>query len=153
MNNKLAAKVRAVNKANAECMKLYDLMEPFFAPLINSKILKADSQFLAKYAKIMPPLPNPPGIHIYRHMSNYSLVWGVSACEQVEEASHCLYHEVMCYVGELKGDVLEKLCPRVTYRTDYTVEEIASLREVYKSAQELADRAKSNLFPFGEYDR
>jgi hypothetical protein len=152
MNNKLAARVRAVNRANAECMKLYDLLSPFFGPLVNSKILKADSQFLAKYEKIMPSFPNAPGITIYRRMSNYSLVWGVSVCEQ-EGDGHCLYHEVMCYVGELRGDTLTVITPRVTLRTDYTAEEITSLRQAYRAAQTQADNAKSNLGPFGEWDR
>lgn len=120
MNYRLAAKVEAVNKASKACMELYDLLSPFFAPLINSKILKADSSLLAKYAKILPPLPNPPGINIYRHMTTYSLVWGVSACANVMD-SHSIYHEVMCYIGELKGDVLVNRTPRVTHHSSAVI--------------------------------
>ena len=153
---RLAARVRAVNRANEFGRGLFVALTNIFEPLVGQKILKADGTLLEKFKKLLPPLPCTDGLHVYRHSSNYSLAWTVKTCEQIKDTHNCVYHEVVVYVGDLRGQLLEKLVTHQfdekTYRTDYTADEVKAKRAAYDEAKRLADEARSALYPFGEYD-
>lgn len=156
--SRLAAKVRAVNRAHEYANKLYPWLVEKFAPLVGQKILKQDGSLLAKYADLVPELPSTHNLHVYRHHSDYSLAWTVKTSEPESgdgSGPHTvLYYEVTFYVGDLRGQTLEKLTVhQFTARTDYTAAEVAGKREAYEKAKQAADDARSALYPFGEYDR
>jgi len=150
---KLTAKVAAVNRANEYAAQLYTVLAERFAPLVGQKILKVDGSLLGKYAGLVPELPSKRDIHVYRHSSDYSLAWTVKTCEFMPPHS-CMYHEVTVYVGDLRGQTLEKMTIHpFSGRTDYSVEEITGKRAAYESAKRVADELRGDLYPFGEYDQ
>lgn len=152
-NSKLAAKVRAVNAANAYGLRLYEELAPIFRPLVGAQILKVDGQLLGKYAKLMPKLPCEPRIHVYRRITDYSLAWTVKTCESYPNGDGCFYHETTIYMGELEGQTLKKLSEPQELKTDYRAEPVEIARAKYRLAEQAYRDAQSALFPFGEYDR
>ena len=147
----LACRVVAVNNAYKYANTLYDFLAEKFLPLVGKKILKADGQLLAKYEVKLPSSMSRATFTTYRISSDYSLVWRVSACEFMPPGG-CMYHSVSVYIGSLDSSILTGISPPPAYRVDYTVDEIVALREAYKIAQNLVDKAKSALYPFGESD-
>ena len=149
---RLRTRIVAVNRANDYGNKLYRELTNIFRPLVGQKILKADGQLLAKYQPLLPHFPNTPQLHVYRHTSEYSLAWSVKTCEFMPPHS-CMYHTVTVYVGDLRGDKLEKLSVNsFEGRTDFTAEEILTKRADYEAAKRIADNARNSLWPFGEED-
>lgn len=153
MNTKLerlTAKVAAVNKANVYAAKLYPELVKIFEPLVGEKILKVDGTLLSKYAALLPEFPCNPHLHVYRNSSDYSLAWTVKSCEMMPPHS-CMYHEVVVYVGEIRGQHLVKMMDHpFNGRTDFTVEEILGKREAYISAKKVMEELRSELYPFGD---
>jgi hypothetical protein len=150
---RLAARVRAINKANAYAIELYGQLAAVFAPLVGKEIQKNGGDLLAKVAKLMPVLPNRHDLMVYYHRSNFSLGWTVKTCEMIEGTHTCTYHETTVYIGELDGHTLTKLCDPFTARTDYSEAEVRANRKAYEDAKKIADDLHSKLYPFGEYDR
>jgi hypothetical protein len=157
--NKLAIRVRGVNKANARANKLYDELIPIFKPLVGKPLFKVTGGLFEKYKKLVPDFPYGHGLpQIYRNSSNYSLSYTVKTWEA--EPSNIpghsdigYYHETTVYIGDLQNGVLTKLYDPPNFKTDYNAADIAAKREAYQKAKEAADKAQSALFPFGEYDR
>lgn len=147
----LACRVVAANNAYKYANTLYDFLVEKFFPLVGKKILKADGQLLAKYEVELPPPMSRVTFTAYRISSHLSLGWKVSACAFMPP-NGCMYHSASVYIGDLDGTILTSISPHPTYRIDYTVGEIIALRKTYKTLQNLADNAKSALYPFGESD-
>jgi hypothetical protein len=149
--DKLAAKVEAVNTANRLAWDTYHLLRGVFAPLVGEQVCKKDGGLLAKVQKLLPGLfPNTRELRVYRHSSEYHLVWKAWASKLV---NGCVCsHEADAYVGKLTDGVLMELCEPFTGRTDWTAVEVVSKREAYEGAMRAADLIKSTLYPFGEYD-
>ena len=68
--NATAAKVKAVNRANKEAIKLYEQLAPIFAPLVGQQVMKGTGGLLAKFQKLLPELPNTSSLSIHRHLSD-----------------------------------------------------------------------------------
>lgn len=155
--NTLAARVKAVNAANAYAMKLYPVLMDFFRPLLGQQILKVDGTLLKKIEAAMPAFPDSGvsqnRLHVYRNTSDYSLAWTVKTCESIEGASSCVYHEIAVYVGGLSGGTLKDFYAPPDLRSDYKVEDVKAARAAYEAAQRTADNLKSALHPFGVGDR
>ena len=145
----LEARVKARNRAAQVATELQKVLREFFAPLEGEKILKVDGGLLAKH--ILPEFPRDSGLMVYRHASDYSLAWVVKTNENIEGKQSCVYEEVVIYVGELNNQVLTSLSPESDWTT-HTAEKVVELRKQYKEVKDLADKAKSRLHPFGEYD-
>ena len=155
MNAALDAKVKAVNRANGEALKLHSVLVEIFRPLVGTKVEKADGTLLKKIADLLPELPYTSKLHVYKNVSNYFLAWNVKAVEGYGE-HHCTSHEASVYVGFLAngaGFVLEKLADPPDLRTDYTAEEVLAKRADFDVKRKAADAAKCALGPFGEFDR
>lgn len=129
----------------------YQRLIPMFSPLVGQKILKADGSLLKKWQDALPTFEYSNELHVYRHTSNYSLAWTVKTCEFMPPGS-CMYHETTVYIGELKGQTLEKLSRPFEARDDYTVEEIENKRAEFEAAKKAMEAARSKLYPFGEND-
>jgi hypothetical protein len=149
---RLEAKVKAINNAHAYAVALSKLMLPAYEPLIGLDIFKADGTLLQKIDKRLPPVPESPQISVWRDTGRYSIRYVVKAVEQVDHHT-CTYYEISVYIAHVSGAIIEKLYDPTDLRSDYTAEEINGKREAYKQAQQLADAAKSALWPFGEEDR
>lgn len=146
--NRLAAKVKAVNACHLAHNEWLEKLRQVFMPLVGQKILKADGTLLSSVAKLMPKLPNTVQLSIYRHTSNYSLAWTVKTCEDIDGSSGCLYYTTTFYVGELDGQVLSKIAEWDVLRYDYTVEEIELKRFHLKKCKEAVSQAEYALGPF-----
>jgi len=155
----LAAKVAAVNSANAYANALFPLLSAALSPFMGQQVEKVAGGLLEKVKRALPILPPfpvgaPLGWQVYRDPSGYALRWTVKACELYGEHS-CVYHEVSVFVANLRNGVAEKWngAPFQPLRTDYTEAEIFALRAANAAAKKAASEAASALFPFGEFDR
>ena len=151
--SKLAARVAAVNKAHAYAKELHPKLAAVFAPFVGCKVTKIGRLVAKAEAAVKAlDLPYSGGLNVSRNPSTYTISYNVQACESFDWIAY--YHDVGVYVGELKGDTLDKLMPlNGTYRSDYTELEITSKRAEFKAIEKQYEAAKSALFPFGEYDR
>lgn len=152
-NETLAAKVRAVNTANAYANMLFVKLKKFFTPYVGKEILLNDGGLRASIKKDFEPLPNTDGISVYRHTSDYSLAYTVKTCESIEGGCLCVYHETTVYVGKVDGKVLESLEASFEAKCDYTAADVEAKRQALRAAQKALSDAQSALYPFGEYDR
>ncbi len=152
MSNKLIAKVRAVNAANAYANELYEKLKDVFVNFIGDRIEKANGELFEKVKKCLPKFINTHNLSVYRHMGNYALVYVVKSCEMIPSEESCIYHETSLYVGEMRDGVLVKLCSSPNNRIDYTVNNVREKRLEYEKAKKIMDAAKNELYPFGEYD-
>jgi hypothetical protein len=148
-DRELPAKVKAANRANAEAKKLYDLLAPIFRPFVGKKIETANGDLLAKIEKLIPPMELEPKVRIYRHRSNYSLGWGVSVNEMVDDRI-CTYYETHVPIGELSCGILTKIHEWNANYPVYDVETVRALRTRAKEAKKVYEDAKSDCYPFGE---
>ena len=150
-DDKLAAKVEAVNTANGLAWDVYHSLRGVFAPLVGEQVCKKDGGLLAKVQKLLPGLfPNTREVRVTRHSSEYHLVWKAWVWKSVNGCT--CSHETEVYVGRLTDGVLMELCEPFTGRTDWTAVEGVSKRMAYEEAKRAAEEFKNALFPFGEYD-
>lgn len=152
----LEARVRGVNAAHAYASTLTPLLRERFTPLVGQKVVKNDGTLLAKFAGLLPEFPNGVKLHVYKHVSAYSLAWTVKTCEVdvVDGTGHAYYYETVVYVGDLANGVLTSIERHpCTLRTDYTVEDVVKVRKEFEVARKVFEDARSALYPFGEYDR
>lgn len=150
----LAAKVAAVNSANAYANEIFPLLVIALAPFVGQQVEKAAGGLLEKVKRVLPLFPNTVALSVYRNLSNYSLAWTVRTCAGYGEHS-CVYHETTVYIAKLSGGVLEPWdgAPFEPFRTDYTEAEVLTLRAANEAAKRAASAAASALYPFGEWDR
>jgi hypothetical protein len=147
---KLSSRVKAVNAANANAIALYKAFSVVAEKFIGQKIFKADGDLTAKFKAALPNLP----FFFYKYNSGYSLVFVTKECVSYGEGfSGCVYEEASSYVAQIEHGVLMKLYDAPNLRTDFTAEEILSLRKQAEDAKELARQAESKLCGFGLYDR
>lgn len=157
MRNRLEARVKAQNTANAIAMKVFDALVDVFAEFEGKKVLKADGSLLKKVDDLvkaaMPQLPDDRRINVYRNSSNYTISYTVNCCEMVPDTCTCVYQDATVYIADLSGQKIEKLYDKDYRPTDYDADDIERKRLDYKEKKRIADEALSALFPFGEYDR
>jgi len=154
--DRLAAKVRAVNRAHQIAREIYPRLLEAMRPFIGSKVYTVNGALLAKVEKALPDLPheNGPGggVMVYRYTSTYSLVWIVKV-HQTDSQGIAHYAEASVYVGETDGGaLLKRECQATDYRTDYTETEIRAKQAALIDAQKALREAQSALFPFEERD-
>jgi hypothetical protein len=159
IDSKLAAKVAAVNLAHQVAKDLYPAFVAALTPFLGQKVQKADGTLLAKVEKVLPKLPNGPGLIAYVKSGKYNLTVGIRANENY--GGIAMYHEVSLYVADVTSGglggteqpgVLTRFYDAPDHRSDYTTAEIADLRRKYEAAKKIADAAKSAISDFGEYD-
>ncbi len=158
VDERLTARVNAVNRANDYANKLWPQLAEVFRPLVGKKIYKADGTLLEKYVKLLPEFEQGNSLHVYRNAyGEYSLSWVVKTCETVQvvegDYSHAYYHETSLYVGSVRDGVLIEIGEQPKFRTDYSAADIEAKRAAYKAAKDLADFTMGQLHPFGEYER
>lgn len=151
-DERLAARIKARNKASKLANELYLQLKPIFVPFVGKKILTATGSLIAKVKLLIPDLTDTPSVRICPSGRN-SLSWTVYVSETDHRGN--IYEEVNVYIGQLKDGILTKLNQHETlqYRTDYTEEEITSKRKDCAILKKAFEDAQSDLFPFGEYDR
>ena len=158
MNEMLKANVIAENKANKVANMLRPKLKEYFRDKVGQKVVKKDGSLLQK---IKDDLSNfswfvneNNHIMIYFDKSEYSLRWSIKVNEMIEGKCACVYRESSVYVGNLRDGFLVDIDKHNDdLKVDYNVESILKLRECHKEAQQVADEIRSNLYPFGEYDR
>lgn len=160
-SNALAAKVAAVNLANAEANRLSPILTEFFRPYLGAKILKTDNTLLESIKKNLPEFPTwqktERELESYLTAgAGYSLRLNIRAtqaytnyrgdyAEQSAEAS--------VYICEIQNQIMGKLYPAHERRDNYSAEEIAELREQLEKAERVVSSLKSKLVEFGSYEQ
>lgn len=146
---RLAAKVKATNRANANANALYAAFAAAAKPFIGQKIFKADGELTTKFKAALPALP----FYFYQSRSNYSLSYVTKESESIEGQSSCIYAESYAYIASVRLSALVQLHDAPNLRTDFTVEEIAKARKDVEDAETALDVLKGKLSGFGMYDR
>ncbi len=151
-NDKVSAKVNAVNKANAYANDIHGQLVEAFQPFVGTKVLKADGTLTAKVEKMLPAFPHTSALSVYRNRSDYTLTYVVKVCEPIGDGGSCLYHEVSVYVGDVRDGVLTAVAEPVNdRRTNYTVENASLAMEMVRVAEKALSDAKSALYPFDNF--
>ena len=154
----LEARVAAKNRANKYANELYPLLRAVFEPYVGKSVHKVGGQLLAKVkAKIDElNLPNPwcgGGVSVQHCSYGWSISFTVKATEKWGDK--CVTEDAGVYVCHLDGQYgpIKSFYEPTDERTSYEVEEVLVRRAKYERLQKAADYAKSELAPFGEYDR
>ena len=118
----LELNVIAVNLVNKNANEWYEKLVPIFTPLVGKKVVKKDGSLIESVKKLLPTLPNTPGISVYHSPSKYSLIFTVKVC--VAKDNSCTYKKTTVYIGDITGDTLTQILKKYNHRSDYTVKEI-----------------------------
>lgn len=154
------ARVQAINLCAMFHNIFLKTLQDSFAPHVGEKILKVDGTLLEKFKKLMPKIEDYKDlpslkdaratIHFYRLNSDYSL----GLCIRIDVfhddkvgGNHESF-ECTAYVGDLRGQVLEKLNTPNWHKSDYTSVEIFTQFKIAEELAEKARQAESALFPF-----
>lgn len=168
--------ILAENLANEGANAASVILHAALDGLLGEKILKQSGQMLAKHLKLMPDLgqfkidekrgPFWFSLHVYRHMTDYSLAWTAKACvngrhpDMVDEKwgapdySSTCYRESTVYIGDMGGEGRQYLIkltdPCDDRRTDYDYDQVKALRVAADVAKKASDDAVHACFPFRE---
>lgn len=155
MNNKLAAKAEAVNRAHALALTLYPTLVAIFKPLVGQKICKVDNGLMEKFARLLPELPNDNRTQVCPMRSEYLLAWYIRTNEPYNHGGGgytTAYYEITLNIGNLREKTLTGIRGSPEFRIDYTVEDINDKRKAFKDACKAAEEARDALWPFGAQD-
>ncbi len=146
----LAAKVAGQNKVNQAANEYEKQLIEAFRPFVGTKILTHSGLS----ARVKPHIPECKGVfRCWRASSNYSLYYEMDVCENYGGYG-CTYCKATAYVGDLDGYNLKSVGePQKPRRTDYTVEEIVTLRKQLREARDAMRAIENKLNNFGEYDQ
>jgi len=155
----LIARIEARNRAGEVANELFPKFLAIFKPLAGQKVCKVDGPFTKKVAEQLPPSNYPdkwpkPTVMYYRNRSDYTVSFTVKTCASDNDGS-CAYEEVTVYICDLSNGVVQtdgRWYDPPNCRTDYNVDEVKRLRAVYEAKKAEADKARSDLHPFGEFD-
>lgn len=152
MNEKLAARVTAKNRANKLAMDIHDKLAPIFAQYVGKKVETSTGSLVAKLNKEVDAAIaeiKKENCKIFRSQSRYSICYVVQTWENV---GSCYYAETYIYLGETSNGILSKILAKNELKTDYSVDQILKAREEIRKARTILQNAESNLCGFGEYD-
>jgi hypothetical protein len=150
--DRLNAKVNAVNAAHTAALDLFPKLRAALLPFVGRQVVKADGYLMQKVQKALPELPAGNHLHCFASVKSHTLHWHVKA-DATTPGGHAFYHEVSLYVGTLDGGTLKEVWDAPPeLRTDYTAQEVQEKRKAYEQAKKAANDAQSALHPFGEYD-
>jgi hypothetical protein len=154
-DERLAARVRAVNKVHERVNTLYAELEPIYQQFINCKIYKKACSFLKSVEAKLPKYSWEDHISVSR--SDYSIYYRVYHNETYGKdnwgSDKHISYEATVYIGSVGDGVLLEIPAHTPRRTDYVASDIEAARVAYRDAQKIADNLKSALEPFGDYDR
>lgn len=153
--NVLEVRVIGVNRANAYANELAPRLSEVFVEFVGQQIEKATGGLLKKVQDKVNALnlPNTVKLSVYRYASSYSLTYTVKTSETKMPEGHAYYHETSIYVGSLQNGVLTEVKEYTPAKTDYTAAEVERLRKRHQRLREMADKARSAISEFGEWDR
>jgi len=144
----LAAKVEAVNKANAYANNLYKTLVEILQPYLEKKVVKIDGTLVASLADDIRALnlPNDSQMQVLcSHYRTYSLSWDVRMSYRTGDWG-CDYYTASVYVGKISDRILVEVCDKApTHRTDITVTEIQEKRKKYEELKAIADKAGDEI--------
>jgi hypothetical protein len=156
MNEKnLPAFVKLVNDVAEATNTLAADVMPKASAFYGQKIVKADGDLTAAFAKAVPihsdSVRGSRLISYWINATSASLWLNVKGCAPLETS--CIYHEETVYLGNIRGGILgesEATKGRQPARTDWTVAEVLSARKRYAEAAEAVSEARRACGPFGE---
>lgn len=163
--SKLAAKVAAHNLTNAKINLLFPLYQAALTPFVGQKVVLKGGGLVSKLAKAFDAIREDnkdAATHFWTNVYNYSINIGIRGNAYYEfpckhsydgKASGHMSAENGFTLGDLKDGVLIKLSDFEPRKTNYSAQEVFEKRQAYAAAKQIADDAKSALFPFEEYDR
>lgn len=154
MIQNLIAQVKAVNRVNKAVLDVFPVISEALKNYVGKRVLKADGNFIKKVAADLPNYQNNGFFKLFRHPSYSStLNFTVSLSEHINYSVSDHYEERIVFIGEMDCGVLVSLCESPEgYRTDYTIEEILSLRRIFQNSTNAAEKARNALHHFGECD-
>jgi hypothetical protein len=164
-NDRLEARVRAVNLCNEVCGVVFARLKARLAPFVGKLVTKADGTLRENVKASLAGIwedyekrtPDGCRITITTNFMRAGFAWAVYVSAPVGDPNgdHTVQSaEQSVYVGDLDGQTLRRLndCDHAR-RTDYSAAEIRAQREKVKQLEAVFSEEKAKLFPFGEYDR
>lgn len=151
----LKCQIAAENRVNELINSIAPTIAESVKTLIGKPIFKADESLRADVIKVLNiPELDPPD-QIFFHRSKYNLAFTFKTCRQSPHenerfSDHCAYASTTVYFGDVDNNVLTEVKSISPLRTDYTYEEVVSLREAAAKAKKVYEAAKSACYPFGE---
>jgi len=153
-DEKLKAKVAAMNKGYAYAEKLWPQLIDIFTPFVGKQVFKSGGGLLAKIEKLLPDFKDDTIHNVYRYSSDYSLMWNVKTCEFMPPHS-CMYNEVSVYVAEVRNGIIQSMYTKEKaaehFSKRFTFEAVKEQRLLIKEARKVLDDLKGKLYPFEEF--
>ena len=150
-SERLAAKVRAVNTANAVALQLYDRLAPVFSPYQGAKVVNKDGSLVHKLAKVAEPIIDEfrsKVHHIYKYsVSDYNVMYVVKTGVSYGEHS-CVYHEANVYIASIRHGEMTELSKRPELRSDYSADEISTAKQEYERLKKMANIVIAPYYSF-----
>jgi len=152
MSTHLEAKVAAYNKAAAAVLATWAPVYRRIVPFVGKKIEKADGSLTKAFkeaieAEIPPPTPDvryvvySSGWHVYVEFTAHAPFGDVA-----------VFDKVSLHVGTVRKGVLTVLAGEPSnVRCDYDAADIEAKIEVARQAQQAANDAKNDCYPFTEF--
>lgn len=148
---RILAKIKAVNAANAEAMRLYPILAQILRPFVNQKIVKIDGSFLEKIRKLLPEIPHTSFLSVYKIQSDYSIAFGIRAWASIENHPMASsYYETTVYIGKIEGQTLIGICEPPEARPDWELENVLDLCKQADNARAVVREIESKLGPFND---
>lgn len=149
MNEKLTAKVEAINKANARFNELAPKIQAALQPFIGKKARTVTGSATAKLGEVVRSFNKTEEKHrVYISVQSFGVYMEITTW--VEGAHYPFKQEGS--LARISDGVMTEMFTLTPRRTDYTVEEILANREALEKAEELARDMESKLREFGKYD-
>lgn len=147
--NEMKARVRALNKALEVSRIVQKELLAIFAEYVGCKICRIDGSLLKAVQAKIPEFKNfGSNIQVYKYFSNYTLMYVVKVCQQVENECHCVYKELTVHIGDINNGIFTKLAAPAELPEYFTVEQIEYLMEEMEKAEKALAEANSALHLF-----
>jgi hypothetical protein len=164
-NDRLVARVRAVNLCNEVCGVVFSRLKERLTPFVGRPVVKVDGSLRenvkAALAGIWEDYEKRTAdgcrVTITTNFHRAGFAWAVYVSAPLGDPNgdHTVQSaEQSVYLGDLDGVTLKKLndCDHAR-RTDYSADEIRAQRKKVEELEKVYNEEKHKLFPFGEYDR
>lgn len=148
----LRAKIDCVNTVNAEAKIVVNLLRGFFSQFIGQKVVKkTNGNLLESIKKNMPTLTDTPTLLVTLN-SNCSrdIIVTITGSIRFDDEKPLARHQSIFYIADVstEGVLTEVSSSPVNGRDDYTLQEVAQLRDSYRLAKEEEERLKKELGVF-----
>lgn len=156
MNDRLAARVKAKNRANEIANRLEIEFKEIFRPFVGKKILLQTGGFIKSINETLKKynFPENKVFRIWKTDTTYSLNFRISAAEVENYNCSSCSAESRISIGKLDGNILTAIEEtNHPQKTDFSAEEIQRLRDLVRQKESEVNQIRNQYYGFGENDQ